>query len=197
MIIHYYNTPIGYLKLHVSGKGVRAVEFAGVNVTEENEERRESYVDKQTLSVNTSNADTKAEEKAFACVKDTKAEEKILEKCIQWLDDYFAGTIDHVQSLPPLDIQHKSEFYHEVWRALMSTHPGETLSYAQLAVRSGHPGKARAIGQAISKHSIPILIPCHRVVKSGGKGIGNYSGGDGAPTKRWLLDHEKKMIKKK
>lgn len=192
MIVHYYNTPIGYLKLRVSSKGVREVEFAGEKATEENENHYETCVDKQT-----SGTDAKAEKKIVpARANDTKAEEKILEKCIQWFDDYFAGTIDHVQSLPPLDIQHKSEFYHEVWTALMNTHPGETLSYAQLATRSGHPGKARAIGQAVSKHSIPILIPCHRVVKSGGKGIGSYSGGDGAPTKQWLLDHEKKMLKK-
>ena len=128
--------------------------------------------------------------------EDAKTEEQILEKCIKWLDDYFAGKTDHMQSLPPLDIQHKSEFYHRVWRTLMSTQPGETLSYAQLATRSSHLGKARAIGQAVARHNIPILIPCHRVVKSGGKGIGNYSGGDGASTKQWLLNHEKKMTAK-
>ena len=159
----------------------------GENVTEENEDHRhESFTDKQvTLKGRGIGAG------------DTKTEERMLERCITWLDDYFAGTLeDHVQSLPPLDIQHKSEFYHKVWNTLMNTQPGETLSYAQLATRSGHPGKARAIGQAISKHHLPILIPCHRVVKSGGKGIGNYSGGDGVPTKQWLLDHEKKMPKK-
>jgi len=182
MIVHYYKTPIGYLKLHVSSDGVRAVEFAGEDVAEESEYHCANSTDKRT---------TLEKEKLRAT--DTKTEEKVLEKCVAWLDDYFAGTLDHVQSLPPLDIQHKSEFYHEVWKTLMSTQPGETLSYAELATRSGHPGKARAIGQAISKHKLPILIPCHRVIKSGGKGIGNYSGGDGAPTKQWLLDHEKKM----
>lgn len=181
MIVHYYKTPIGYLKLLVSSKGVREVEFAG---PEDNEDHRTS-----------SSTDKLQEETTRA--SDAKTEEKILEKCIKWLEDYFAGKMDHVQTLPPLDIQHKSEFYHEVWKALINTHPGETLSYAQLATRSGHPGKARAIGQAVARHNIPILIPCHRVVKSGGKGIGSYSGGDGAPTKQWLLDHEKKMIRSK
>lgn len=183
MIVHYYKTPIGYLKLHVTSKGVREVEFAGEKAEEK--ERGQSFTDKHI-----------GLKERSAAASDIKTEEEILEKCIKWLDDYFAGTTDHVQSLPPLDIQHKSEFYHEVWKALMSTQPGETLSYAQLAARSGHPGKARAIGQAVARHSIPILIPCHRVVKSGGKGIGSYSGGDGAPTKQWLLDHEKKMVKK-
>lgn len=184
MIVHYYKTPIGFLKIRVSSKGVRGVEFAGVNTAEhndsENEDHLESSVDKQPVVPK----------------EDVRTEEELLEKCTKWLDDYFAGKMDHVESLPPLDIQHKSEFYHEVWKTLMSTHPGETLSYAQLATRSGHPGKARAIGQAVARHNIPILIPCHRVVKSGGKGIGNYSGGDGASTKQWLLDHEKKMTTK-
>lgn len=185
MIVHYYKTPIGYLKLHVSGKGVREIKFAEEKA-EENEGRCVDSMDKQKI----------ASEEETPRASDVNAEEKILEKCIKWLDDYFAGKTDHVQPLPPLDIQHRSEFYHEVWKTLMNTHPGETLSYAQLATRSGHPGKARAIGQAVSRHSIPILIPCHRVVKSGGKGIGNYSGGDGAPTKQWLLNHEKKMAMK-
>ena len=179
MIVHYYKAPIGYLKLCVSSKGVREVEFAGDNSPEEKGDRIVRSLDKKTTST-----------------KDGKIEDEILEKSIKWLDDYFAGTVDHVQKLPPLDLQHKSEFYHEVWETLMSTRPGETLSYAQLATRSGHPGKARAIGQAVSRHNIPILIPCHRVVKSGGKGIGSYSGGDGVSTKQWLLDHEKKMVTK-
>ena len=181
MIVHYYKTPIGYLKLQVSSKGVSKVEFT----KEENENGRASFADKRI-----------ATEGEGPRTSEDKKEESILETCIKWLDDYFAGTMDHVQPLPPLDIQHKSEFYHVVWETLMSTHPGETLSYAELATRSGHPGKARAIGQAVSKHNLPILIPCHRVVKSGGKGIGNYSGGEGPPTKKWLLDHEKKMTAK-
>ena len=188
MIVHYYKTPLGYLKLRVSGKGVREVKFAGENAPEDNDSESEDLLE--------GSADKRIAPKEENHAADAKTEEKILEKCIKWLDDYFAGTMDHVQSLPPLDIQHKSEFYHEVWKTLMSTHPGETLSYTQLATRSGHPGKARAIGQAVARHNIPILIPCHRVVKSGGKGIGNYSGGDGASTKQWLLDHEKKMTTK-
>ena len=172
MFVHFYKSPIGFLKLVVSSKGVTEVEFAGKSV--EMDER---------------SSDSK---------KISKTENEILEKCVQWLDDYFAGTLkDHVKSLPPLDIQHKSSFYHEIWTTLMSTLPGETLSYSELAKRSGHPGTARATGQAVKSHHLPLLIPCHRVVKSGGRGIGNYSGGEGSVTKQWLLDHEKTMNNKK
>ena len=79
----------------------------------------------------------------------------------------------------------------------MSTKIGDTLSYKELARLSGNPRAARAVGQAVKKHCIPILVPCHRVVKSGRAGeegkVGNYSGGCGTSTKAWLLDHEKKM----
>ena len=85
-------------------------------------------------------------------------------------------------------------FFHHVWSTLSTTGVGETLSYAELASLTGRPLAARAVGQAMKKHSIPLLIPCHRVVKSGGGGVGNYSGGEGPSTKRWLLEHEKKML---
>ena len=85
-----------------------------------------------------------------------------------------------------------------MWSVLSNTGVGETLSYKELAKLSGSPRAARAVGQAVKSHCIPILVPCHRVVKSGrerGRGkAGNYSGGDGTATKMWLLEHEKKMV---
>jgi len=176
MLVYFYKTPIGFLKLVISSKGVAKVEFAGERV-EVGEKSPHSEPRSKKVST---------------------TEDETLEKCVQWLDDYFSGTLnDHVNSLPPLDIQHKSSFYREIWTTLMNTFPGETLSYSELAKRSGHPGTARATGQAVKSHHLPILIPCHRVVKSGGRDIGNYSGGEGPVTKKWLLDHEKAMINKK
>ena len=85
-------------------------------------------------------------------------------------------------------------FFHSVWSALCSTEVGDTVSYSELADLAGNPAAARAVGQAMRKHCIPLLIPCHRVVRSRGGGLGNYSGGEGTPTKQWLLEHEKKMV---
>jgi methylated-DNA-[protein]-cysteine S-methyltransferase len=73
--------------------------------------------------------------------------------------------------------------------AIVAIPAGETLSYGALA-RIAQSG-ARAIGQACARNPYPILVPCHRVVGSGGA-IGHYSGGNGIITKRWLLDHEKR-----
>ena len=71
---------------------------------------------------------------------------------------------------------------------------GDTLSYSELARLAGSPSAARAVGQAMRSHSIPLLIPCHRVVRSGGGGVGEYSGGEGSSTKQWLLEHERRMV---
>ena len=87
-------------------------------------------------------------------------------------------------------------FFSSVLTALLNTHVGDTLSYKELATLSGNPLAARAVGQAVKKQSLPILVPCHRVVRSGKnqkKGAGGYSGGDGTATKEWLLEHEQKM----
>ena len=89
-------------------------------------------------------------------------------------------------------------FFHSVWDTLSNTSIGETVSYKELAKLSGSPKAARAVGQAVKNHCIPILVPCHRVVKSRGERkkvcVGEYSGGDGISTKEWLLEHEKKIL---
>ncbi len=76
-----------------------------------------------------------------------------------------------------------------VWQALCDIPTGQTRSYAELAETAG--GGARSIGGAMACNPIPILIPCHRVVAS--NGLGGYSGGDGLPTKRFLLALEQRF----
>lgn len=73
--------------------------------------------------------------------------------------------------------------------AIISIPPGDVMSYGALArlARSA----PRAIGQACARNPFPILVPCHRVVGSGGA-IGHYSAGHGTATKIWLLDHERR-----
>jgi methylated-DNA-[protein]-cysteine S-methyltransferase len=66
---------------------------------------------------------------------------------------------------------------------------GETLSYGALARQLG--SSPRAIGQLCARNPFPILVPCHRVLGSGGA-LGHYSGGDGPKTKSWLLEHERR-----
>lgn len=73
-------------------------------------------------------------------------------------------------------------------RAAMIAVPwGATASYGELAARTG--SSPRAFGQACGANSLPIIVPCHRVVASDGS-FGFYSGGDGPRTTDWLLAHE-------
>ncbi|HTT15957.1 MAG TPA: MGMT family protein [Thermoplasmata archaeon] len=80
-----------------------------------------------------------------------------------------------------------SSFDRTVWEKLREVPVGKTVTYGELARRAGFPGAARAVGGAMARNPIPIAIPCHRVVGSGGSMQGY---GLGLWRKRWLLDHE-------
>ncbi|HQR31017.1 MAG TPA: methylated-DNA--[protein]-cysteine S-methyltransferase [Anaeromyxobacteraceae bacterium] len=105
-----------------------------------------------------------------------------LEAALQSLADYFSG---HPPLLPPLDL-HGTEFQRIVWAALQEIPWGETVTYGELAGRLGGAG-ARAVGTANARNPVAILVPCHRVVASGGR-LGGYAGG--LEVKQWLLAHE-------
>ncbi|RLE59795.1 MAG: hypothetical protein DRJ35_04940 [Thermoprotei archaeon] len=67
---------------------------------------------------------------------------------------------------------------------------GKTVSYSQLATMLGKPGAARAVGQALKRNPVPIIVPCHRVIKSNGE-LGGFVWG--VETKKFLLDLEKRF----
>ncbi|GGJ25752.1 methylated-DNA--[protein]-cysteine S-methyltransferase [Neoroseomonas lacus] len=102
------------------------------------------------------------------------------------LQDYFDGTRTAFDlPLAP----HGTAFQRKVWDALCTIPAGQTRSYLDIAQQVGCRAP-RAIGQANGANPIPILIPCHRVVAANGA-LGGYSGGEGAATKRYLLDLER------
>lgn len=78
-------------------------------------------------------------------------------------------------------------FQAKVWEAVRRIPYGETRTYAQIAVQVGSPRAVRAVGTALGKNPVCIVVPCHRVVPSSG-GIGQYA--LGKKMKQWLLDHE-------
>lgn len=113
----------------------------------------------------------------------------ILQAAKQWLDVYFSG--QEPSFMPPLRPV-GTEFQQEVWQLLRAIPYGKTTTYgeiaAALAARHGIPRmSAQAVGGAVGRNPIPIFIPCHRVVGSGGKLTG-YSGGLGK--KQFLLSNE-------
>jgi methylated-DNA-[protein]-cysteine S-methyltransferase len=101
------------------------------------------------------------------------------------LDEYFAGRRRHFEV--PLDRQLSHGYRREVLEELSRVPFGETVSYKDLAERTGNPRASRAVGTAMATNPIPIVVPCHRVLRTGGA-LGGYGGG--LDTKVWLLRHE-------
>jgi O-6-methylguanine DNA methyltransferase len=91
------------------------------------------------------------------------------------------------QELPPLDLSEGTRFQVSVWKALSQIPAGQTRSYSEIAAAIGASRAVRAVGGACGENPIPVLIPCHRVLRKGG-GLGGFSGG--LPWKRRLLEIE-------
>jgi len=92
---------------------------------------------------------------------------------------------NHQATFPDkLDLSRATPFQRKVWEVTRLIPSGETRSYAWVANQIKRPQALRAVGQALSRNPLPIIIPCHRVVASNGK-LGGYSGG--IETKRQLL----------
>jgi methylated-DNA-[protein]-cysteine S-methyltransferase len=101
------------------------------------------------------------------------------------LDEYFGH--DRRRFDIPLDWRLTSGFRREVLRATEQIPYGETASYRDVATSAGSPDAVRAAGSALATNPLPIVVPCHRVVRTGG-GLGQYRGG--AEAKAQLLTHE-------
>lgn len=111
----------------------------------------------------------------------------VLETAREQLVQYFAGT------RTDFDVPVRlvgTPFQQAVWTELVRLGWGEATSYGALAAAVGKPGSARAIGAAVGANPVPIIVGCHRVLASDGR-ITGYSGGQGVPTKLWLLGHER------
>jgi len=101
------------------------------------------------------------------------------------INDYFEGDLSALGGIQTR--QPGAEFSQSVWKVMRKIPVGKTMSYAELAKRAGSPEAVRAAGSACARNLIAPIVPCHRVVKSGGA-LGNY--GYGLETKEWLLRFE-------
>uniref|UniRef100_A0A8C7L7D9 Methylated-DNA--protein-cysteine methyltransferase n=1 Tax=Oncorhynchus kisutch TaxID=8019 RepID=A0A8C7L7D9_ONCKI len=117
-----------------------------------------------------------------------------LQHCVEWLRAYFSEpwTVGRL----PLPVFHHptlhgDSFTSRVLQTLVrDVKVGETVSYKRLAEMAGNPRAVRAVGGAMRRNPVPLLIPCHRVISSSGQS-GIYMGGKGNHLKQWLLTHEK------
>lgn len=105
-----------------------------------------------------------------------------LDEAARELDEYFAGHLREITV--PIDLRLLTGYRREVVTALPRIAYGDTASYAELAALTGRPRAVRAVGSACANNPVPLLLPCHRVVRSDG-GAGGYLGGLDA--KRTLL----------
>lgn len=99
------------------------------------------------------------------------------------LKDYFDGDISAINGIKVS--QPGAAFSQAAWKAMRKVEG--VISYADLADRSGSPAAVRAAGSACAKNAIVLVVPCHRIVKTGGN-LGNYA--YGLNKKEWLLRHE-------
>ncbi|MBN3789348.1 methylated-DNA--[protein]-cysteine S-methyltransferase [Burkholderia sp. Ac-20353] len=108
-------------------------------------------------------------------------------RAVEQIERYF-GRASARFDLPLADVG--TAFQHRVWDAICEIPPGTVLTYGQVAKQIG--SAPRAVGQACGANYFPLVIPCHRVVASGG--IGGFANHDGdgyfLKVKRWLLAHE-------
>ncbi|MCB0983259.1 MAG: methylated-DNA--[protein]-cysteine S-methyltransferase [Ilumatobacter sp.] len=151
------DSPVGELTLVASAAGLRAVLFPG------------ERPDRVTVGP-IANTDPAADE--------------VLDRAVQQLREYFAGerrTFD--LPLDPVG----TDFQQQAWRELRRIPYGQTISYGEQAKRLGDVRKSRAVGAANGRNPIGIIVPCHRVVGSGGALTGF---GGGLEAKAWLLRHE-------
>jgi methylated-DNA-[protein]-cysteine S-methyltransferase len=106
-------------------------------------------------------------------------------EAVRQLEEFFAGKRTAFEL--PLALA-GTDFQRRVWDVLLQIPFGETMSYGEVARQAGYPGSARAVGSAIGRNPVAIVVPCHRVIGSDGSLTG-YGGG--LDRKVSLLDHER------
>ena len=103
-----------------------------------------------------------------------QAQHPVLQQAAHELQDYFAGRRQRFGV--PLDICAGTPFQRQVWQALLEIPAGASQSYGALALHIGRPSAVRAVGAAVGRNPISIIVPCHRVLGAGGALTG-YAGG--------------------
>ncbi|MFO7900486.1 MAG: methylated-DNA--[protein]-cysteine S-methyltransferase [Planctomycetota bacterium] len=105
-----------------------------------------------------------------------------LRAACEQLREYFRG--ERTRFAVPLDLSDGTPFQRAVWRACARIPFGEVRSYSELAEMAGYARAARAVGNAMNANPVPIIVPCHRVIRANGS-PGGF--GSGLPLKRKLL----------
>ena len=166
-----YDSFIGPIEIHATDTAVSRVEFAGEQMGESEEEKGEQ-----------SRARVSSSLQAGA--------HPLLEEARRQLDAYFAGELRCFDL--PLELE-GTPFQRQVWQQLLSVGYGQTASYQEIAVAIDNPKAVRAVGAANGRNPVAIIVPCHRIIGSGGRAkLTGYGGG--LWRKEWLLRHEGALL---
>lgn len=123
---------------------------------------------------------------------DAQRDEGLLPGLQEEIGLYFSGEPMSFSSVV-VDLGSMTRFQQRVLKACARIEYGRTVSYAELARRVGCPAGARAVGGALGRNPVPLVIPCHRVVASDGS-LGGFSAEQGVGLKRLLLDMEARAL---
>ena len=103
----------------------------------------------------------------------------------QLINDYFDGDLNAINAIKVR--QPGASFSQAAWKVMRKVSAGKVISYSDLADKAGSSAAVRAAGSACANNAIMLVVPCHRIVKTGGA-LGNYA--YGVDKKEWLLSHE-------
>ena len=110
---------------------------------------------------------------------------KSIQVISELISEYFDGDLAAINAIKVR--QPGAAFSQAAWKSMRKVSAGKVISYADLAHKSGSPAAVRAAGSACANNAIMLVVPCHRIVKTGGA-LGNYA--YGVDKKEWLLRHE-------
>jgi len=102
---------------------------------------------------------------------------------------YFEGENVDFSTDPPVLLDHTTAFGRKILHACRAIPFGQTRTYSDLARQVGNPGAARAVGGVMASNPMPLIVPCHRVLRTDG-GLGGFSAPGGTATKQKMLHHE-------
>ncbi len=112
----------------------------------------------------------------------------LLRAVAEQIEAYFAGTLREFNvKISPAAVLDTTRFQRDVWDATKRIPYGETVTYGRIAAAIGRPQSSRAVGNALGRNPLPLIVPCHRVISS--SGMGGFSGG-GPEIKEFLLGIE-------
>lgn len=197
------STPIGYTGFAISESGVVCVQIAGKSPGDSLERLAEClppHISGLVSHLVTGSNPTEigshtpafftlaVEQGAATLAKLAGRPSFELNQVAEAISEYFAGLRYHFDDIR-VDLTPFSTFTKSVLQECRRIEYGTAISYAELARRIGQPGAARAVGQALARNPVPLIIPCHRVIARNGQ-LRGFSAPGGISTKRLLLQME-------